>query len=466
MTDMIDALQHIPLFANLTAEQLRWVAEQGQEIRLHPGDRIASEGDPADGFYIILAGETEWTKRVGQQEVHAVTLGAGTVFAELILILDAPYPTTGRALTSVRLYKLTPETFWQMLTVCPSVLRGVVAIAAERSQIHESVSQQHAKLISLGTMAAGLAHELNNPAASVQHASGRLRETFTTIPKLVCRLNKEHLTAAQSEFVDHFHRELAAHAHAAVSLSPLERSEREDELADWFDSHDIAHGWEHAATFVQAQVTTSQLDTLAEHVPTTALGSVIDWIAATLSTGTLLDEMVQSSRRISTLVKVIKDYAYLDQAPLQEIDIREGIENTLIILGHRLQRGTITIHQQYEPLLPRICAYGNELNQVWTNLIDNALDAIGDAGELTIRTASEAGRVLVEIRDNGPGIPPAIQERIWEPFFTTKDVGSGTGLGLDTCRRIVVNRHGGEIRCESQPGDTRFQVRLPLRPSH
>lgn len=461
MSTIIETLRRISLFEQLTDEQLGWIAGQGREVFLKPNKRIATEGDPADGFYIILDGEIEWTKKVGQQDIHAVTLGAGTIFAELILILDAPYPTTGRALTDVRLFKLEPDAFWEMLKICPSVLRGVVKIAAERAQIHESVSQQHAKLMSLGTMAAGLAHELNNPAAAANRAAGMLRESFDNLPKQVYHVIKSQLTQEQWEHLSGFLRDAEERARLLPPLSPIDQSDRESELSDWLDDHGVAESWEHAPALVQAGITPDELDALAEEMPDGALGDIVAWTAANLTTNALLNELEESSRRISTLVKAVKDYAFLDKAPLQEIDLHTGLDNTLIILKYKLKKGNITINRAYDANLPRICAYGSELNQVWTNLLDNAVDAVGANGEITIRTAQEPDRILVEITDNGPGIPLAIQGRIFEPFFTTKEVGKGTGLGLDITRRIV-ERHKGSIRFESKPGETRFQVRLPI----
>jgi signal transduction histidine kinase len=461
MSTIIETLRQISLFGKLTDDQLGWIAGQGREVFLKPNERIATEGDPADGFYIILDGEIEWTKKVGRQDVHAVTLGAGTIFAELILILDAPYPTTGRALTDVRLFKLEPDAFWDMLKICPSVLRGVVKIAAERAQIHESVSQQHAKLMSLGTMAAGLAHELNNPAAAANRAAGLLRESFDSLPKQVYHVIKSQLTREQWERLSGFLRDAEERARALPPLSPIDQSDRESELSDWLDDRGVAESWEQAPALVQAGVTPDELDTLAEEMPDGALSDIVAWAAANLTTNALLNELEESNRRISTLVKAVKDYAFLDKAPLQEIDLHTGLDNTLIILKYKLQKGNITINRAYDTGLPHICAYGSELNQVWTNLLDNAVDAVGANGEITIRTAQEPDRVLVEITDNGPGIPLDIQGRIFEPFFTTKEVGKGTGLGLDITRRIV-DRHKGSIRFESKPGETRFQVRLPI----
>lgn len=458
-----DALRRVPLFAGLPEGQLAWIAERGAEVRLPAGARLATEGDPADGLYVVLEGETEWTKRVGRQEAHVVTLGPGTIFAELILLLDAPYPTSGRAVTAVRLLKLEPDAFWQLLASCRQVLRGIVAVAAERSELHASVSQQQAKLISLGTLAAGLAHELNNPAAAVRRGVEGLQGVFGEVSDRALALGERGLTPAQRAVLAGLPREVAA----APDLDPLARSDREDAVATWLDARGVADGWDLAPAIVEAGIDVARLEGIAGQAPAGALGEVLAWLVAEVTAAGLLDEIGQGVARISRLVGAVSEYSFLDQAPLQEVDVHEGLESTLVILDHKL-RGRIALTREYDPDLPRIEAYGSELNQVWTGLLDNAIDALAGAdgaGRIRIRTAREPGRVLVEIVDDGPGIPPAIQGRIWEPFFTTKNVGQGTGLGLDIARRIVAGQHRGDIRVESVPGDTRFQVRLPLSQS-
>lgn len=459
---LLDTLGQVPLFAHLPNEQLQWLSEQGTEIQLRKGELIACQGDPPDGFYIILDGKTEWTRKVGQQEVHVVNLEAGTVFAELILLLDQPYPTSGRALTAVRLYKLTKDAFFYMLSRCPSIQREILKISAQRSQLHESVSQQHAKLISLGTMAAGLAHELNNPAAAVRRSSKGLHEIFRTLSNQAFQLNQWQMTPAQQAFIASLPLEVIEHAQTSSQLDPLTQSDRCDEIADWLYAHDVTKGWKLAPTLVGAGLDTDWLTQLTTRVPPGSLGDVLSWLEAAVTGESLIGEIEQSSTRISTLVNTVKEYSYMDQAPLQEVDVHEGIENTLKILEHKLKTGSIVVTREYDSSLPPIWAFGSELNQVWTNLINNAIDALDGSGQIWIRTFQEPDRVLVEIADNGHGIPSDIQPRIFEPFFTTKSTGEGTGLGLDISRRIVVGQHKGDIRVTSKLGDTRVAVRLPL----
>lgn len=458
---MLEVLRQVPLFAKLSPEQLQWLSEQGKEIWLQPGEQIARQGDPPDGFYVILEGKTEWTRTVEGQCVHAVTLEAGDVFAELILLLDEPYPTSGRALTAVHLYKLTADAFWEMLDICPKLLRSILKISTQRSQIHEAVTQQQAKLISLGTLSAGLAHELNNPAAALGRGVKHLEEILQKLPFLALKLDQQPITEEQIVFLCDLYKRATESAKSSSQLDPLTQSESEDAVTDWLEAHNVTRGWKLAPTLVAAGLDTEELDKIVAQIAPDSLGNVLSWLEATLTGVGLLDEMKISSARMSELVKAMKDYSYMDRAPLQEVDVHEGIESTLTILSNKL-KGGVVVKREYTDL-PRISACGRELNQVWTNLIDNAITATGGKGHIWIRTSQEGDRVLVEIADDGVGIPQEIQPRIFEQFFTTKEVGLGTGLGLDIARRIVEGQHKGSIRFHSQPGDTRFQVRLPIK---
>ena len=456
----IDALRQVPLFANLSDEQLQCIAGLGTESKLDRGTQIAKQGDPPDGFYIILEGQTEWTRNVGGEVVPAVTLGTGEVFAELILLLDEPYPTSGRALTDVQLYKLTPDDFWKMLSLCPGVMRRILKVAVERSQIHETVSQQQAKLISLGTLSAGLAHELNNPAAAVRSNVKNLEAALQTLPSLALKLHQQPMMEEQITFLSDLYHKATTTALTGIPLDAIAQSEAEDAIADWLEAHEVANAWKLAPMLVTAGLDIPQLDDLTAHITPDCLECVLMWLETTLTGIKLLEDIKLGSTRISELITAMKNYSYMDQASLQKIDVHEGIENTLIILKHKLKYGMVVEREYGE--LPRICAYGPQLNQVWTNLIDNAVDATDGKGHLRIRTALDGEYILVEIADDGVGIPSEVRSRIFDQFFTTKDVGKGTGLGLDIARRVVVGQHKGKISVESKPGDTRFQVRLPL----
>ena len=456
----INILRQVPLLANLSDEQLQCVAGLGTEIRHDRGTQIAKQGDPADGFYVILEGQTEWTRNVSGEVVPAVTLGAGEVFAELILLLDEPYPTSGKAVTDVQLYKLTPDNFWKMLELCPGVMRRILKVAVERSQIHETITQQQAKLISLGTLSAGLAHELNNPAAAVRSNVKNLEAALQTLPALALKLHQQPMTAEQITFLSNLYLKATTSALNAAPLDAIAQSEAEDTIADWLDAHAVANAWKLAPMLVTAGLDIAQLDDLTTHITPDCLECVLTWLETTLTGIKLLEDIKLGSTRISELITAMKNYSYMDQAALQALDVHEGIENTLIILKHKLKYGMV-VERQYGKL-PQIYAYGPQLNQVWTNLIDNAIDATNGKGHLWIRTALESEYILVEIADDGTGITAEVRSRIFDPFFTTKAVGKGTGLGLDIARRIVVGQHQGQLSVESQPGDTRFQVRLPL----
>ncbi len=460
-----EILRRVPLFSKLPEDKLQWISEQGKEIRLEPGTTIATQGAPPDGLYVVLEGETKWTRKVGGQDAFVVKLGKGSIFAELILILDTPYPTTGRTTTPVRLFKLNTPSFWEMLRTCPEVLRGILATSVERAEPHESVSQQHARLISLGTMAASLAHELNNPAAATGRSAQEAREVFRESSSRALKLGGLEMSAAERAFVAGLPDEVVKRAEDAPALDSLERSDKEDEVALWLEDHGVEEAWELSPTLIGAGLDADWLEDLADRLSDEgALGDVLAWLASEVNGDVLLREIQQASARISELVGAVKSYSHMDRASQKEADVHEGLENTLVMLGHKLKKGNVRVTREYEEDLPPVCAYGSELNQVWTNLLDNAIDAVEGDGNVKIRTARENDRVLVEISDDGPGIPGEIRDRIFEPFFTTKDVGKGTGLGLDISYRLV-DELGGDMRFSSEPGDTRFQVRLPIRPA-
>ncbi|MDP8950237.1 MAG: ATP-binding protein [Actinomycetota bacterium] len=462
---VVDILRRVPLFKELPEDKLAWISDHGEEVRLEPGTRIAAQGDPPDGFYVVLEGETEWTRKVGTQDIFVVKLGEGSIFAELILVLNAPYPTTGRAVTPVRLFKLDIPSFWEMLRICPEVLRSILATSVERAELHESVSQQHAKLVSLGTMAAGLAHELNNPAAAVARSAKEAREAFRESSSRAVKLGELEMSPAERAFVAGLPDEVTERAQGPPALDSLERSEREDEVAIWLEDHGVEEAWDLSPTLVGAGLDVDWLEDLADRLSDEdCAGDVLAWLAYEITGDELLREIRQASARISELVKAVKSYSHMDKASQKEADVHEGLENTLVMLGHKLKKGNVEVVREYAEDLPRVCAPGSELNQVWTNLVDNAIDAVDGDGHIKIRTTRENDRVLVEITDDGPGIPREIQNRIFEPFFTTKAVDKGTGLGLDISYRVVEDL-GGDIRVFSQPGDTRFQVRLPIRPA-
>lgn len=462
MTDIKDALRQVPLFAKLPDEQLQWLCEQGTEVWRQPGEIHRAEGSPADHVFVMLEGEVRVSQQVGDEELVLATYGPKTLFGELpVLMGDEYFWASGRALTQCHIFELRKDAFWRLLSNCSCVTTAIFRTMAERVQNLQSMLQQREKLSALGTLAAGLAHELNNPAAAVGRSARNLEEIFQELPSLTLKLNQQQMTSAQLTTLADLQRDATKRAKIAPRLDPLTQSDQEDEVTDWLETHGVVDGWKLASTLVGAGLDTQWLDTVVVNVPADTIGKVLTWLTGTLTGVGLLSELEHGAARISHLVKAIKDYSYMDQAPLQEVDVHEGLESTLTILSHKLKGGVI-VTREYDRNLPRISAYGSELNQVWTNLIDNAIDAMGGQGQIWVRTRCGHDQVVVEIADNGPGIASEIQHRIFEPFFTTKGVGEGTGLGLDITYRTVVGKHKGDISVFSNPGDTCFQVRLPI----
>lgn len=449
------------LFPRLTEIEVSRLLPRGRQVEFAPDAVIFKEGDLAAYFYVVLAGQVRVTKQVGSEETLLAIHEPGEFTGEISTIIGGASIATGRAIGPVRVLEIDPETFKHVLTDCSEGASVILSAMAGRAREVEDQLKQQEKLAALGRLSAGLAHELNNPAAAGRRAAQQLREMLATVQGRMLSLCEGLFPAAERRLLIEVQQAALDYLTCAPRLAALERSDREDALADWLDGQSVPEGWKFAPVLVSAGVDAQRLTVLADRFSPEAFSEGLNWLVETLTLTGLVDEVEKSTDRIAQLVKAIKSYTYMDQAPLQEIDIHDGLENTLTILHHKLKYG-VTVHRDYAPDLPRILAYGSELNQVWTNLIDNAVFAMHGKGALTVRTSRLADSISVEIIDDGPGIPEDVRPRIFDPFFTTKGVGEGTGLGLDIARKIVVKRHGGEINVYSQPGQTRFAICLPI----
>ncbi len=456
---LVERLRAIPVFAELPEEDLGWLASQMEESHFNPGDVVIAEGEAADRMIVVLEGETQIQreKEVGDGRIYSA--GAGRVTGMLPYSRLTHFPLTARAMTPVTVATLHISRFPEMLERLPALGQKLVEVMSDRIRENTRNDQQREKLTALGKLSAGLAHELNNPASAVRNASINLQQAVAALRTAGLHLDKCALPAEDRVYLARIECDWS-HDHPPAALDSLERSDREEEVGTWLEGRQIPDPWRLAPALVDAGCDLPTLQQLAERFGEETLGHVVMRLSASFTINRLVEQIESGTSKIADLVRAIKEYSYMDQSPEQEVDVHSGLDNTLIMLHHRLKYG-ISVVRSYDRSIPTICAHGSELNQVWTNLIDNAVDAMNGTGELVVRTAAEFGRLLVEIRDNGPGIPAEIRDRIFEPFFTTKPVGEGTGLGLDTVYRIV-QKHHGEVRVESEPGRTSFQVRLPF----
>lgn len=457
-----DALKKLPLFANLDDDKLDWLMGNAETVSVQPGDVLMEEGSPGDALYIVLDGEFEIVKRAGDQHVVLNIIGKDEMLGEMALLEGAPRSATVRALREGHLVKVSKDLFVDLLCGNPAAAMAILRTVTARLRNTELMLRQSEKLASLGTLAAGLAHELNNPATAARRSAGQLRQAIGNWLRARGALDALHLEPHLSEVVvARLRDDLARNATSPLAPDPLTRSDCEYEIETWLQTRGVEDAWEHASALAAYGWDATELQQWSAQFSADQLPVVLRWLATGYLVHSLLDEVGNSAERISEIVKAVKDYSYLDQAPLQEVDVHEGLESTLVILKHKL-KGGVRVTREYDKRLPHIEAYASELNQVWTNLIDNAIDAMNGQGELTLRTRAKDDSAVVEISDTGAGIPPDVQKRLFEPFFTTKPPGVGTGLGLHVTYNIV-QKHRGTISVESKPGATTFRVTLPMR---
>jgi signal transduction histidine kinase len=461
-----DELRGLFLFEDLDDEQLAWVSDNGNVVDRSAGTEVSVEGEPAECFFVLLEGTLSMVRLVGGSEVETVRTSHRGVYSGAVQFyfgdrLEQRYPATVRAVTDCRFLALPAgpfaAVFRQWYPMAVHLLEGI--FVGQRNSA-ELVGQRE-RLLALGKLTAGLTHELNNPAAAAARATAALRDRFAGMRHKLALLSQGKIDGEMLRSLTGLQEEFVGRIDGTRELSALERSDLEDGVADWLDEHEVSQPWDLAGVFVAAGLAPHDLERVADAVAPSFLEPALRWLAYTVETETLLVEIGDSTSRISKLVDAAKQYSQMDRTPHQPTDLRAGLDATLVMLGGKIRPG-ITVVKDYDPDLPQVPAYAGELNQVWTNLIVNALDAMAGEGTLTVRTAREGACALVEIADTGPGIPEDLRPRVFEPFFTTKPVGQGTGLGLDVSWRIVVQRHGGDLRVTSVPGDTRFQVVLPL----
>ncbi len=463
-------LRELFLFEKLTDDQLSWLCREGRVVVAEPGP-VYAEGDPARLLYVLLSGTLVMSRRIGDDDVEVVRTSARGVYSGAFVAylgdrVPQVYNNSLAVLERSRFFVLDAATFAQLMTAWfPMAVHLLEGLFFGTRNAQEAIGQRE-RLLALGSLSAGLTHELNNPAAAAVRATGALRDRVAGMRAKLGTIAAGRYDGPFMAALIRLQEDAVERTSKARVLSPIEASDTEDEVAGWLDAHDITGGWDLAPTFVQAGLDSDWLDQVAAAVSgqSDAAGSLngaIWWLGYTVETELLMNEIAESVTRISSLVGAARQYSQLDRAPYQVADVHELLDATLAMLGGKIGSG-ITVVRDYDRSLPPIPTYPAELNQVWTNLIDNAVSAMGDTGTLTVRTTADGDRLLVEFADTGPGVPADIANRIFEPFFTTKPVGQGTGLGLDISWRIIVNRHHGDLKVQSVPGDTRFRVWLPV----
>ncbi len=459
----IDDLLNLKIFQKLPKERLEWACDRGEKIELPKGENLVQEGEPPRGFFILVCGRVVVTRQSEGVEMPIGQQDSPSFFGEIQVLTDEPYSVTLRALEHCLIYEISSEDFRTLLHECRDFERIVFRFVESRLRGLESFLRNREKMAALGNLSAGLAHELNNPAAALVRALKDVMPALRELERMNLVYGQRNMDEAYTQKWQQL-REQGYENLANNILDPLALSQREDELSDWLEDYGVENPWNLAEPLALAGIEIAVLQEMMEpwrNDPTELRDQGIRWLALSFEVMVAIQNGLKGAEHISELVQSMKSYTYLDQGAQQVIDVCEGIEDTLRLFCYKIKQG-IEVRRYYAENFPQIMAYGSALNQVWTSLIDNAIDAMAGKGVLEIKASYDSSYVMVEITDTGKGIPPEITSRIYEPFFTTKEVGQGTGLGLDAVRRIIENRHQGTISFESQPGKTCFRVCLPL----
>ncbi|MPZ62321.1 MAG: ATP-binding protein [Propionibacteriales bacterium] len=457
----VDDLRSLSLFDGLNDDQLAELIDVGTEVRIEPGVDLFHEGEHADFWWVLVDGAIDLMRHVGREHTVVGRMDAPGRWAGGFRAWDehGVYLATGRGVTGGRVLRVSAEALRERSNAWFPFGRHLIEGLYTTARRIESTARQRESLVALGTLSAGLMHEINNPAAAATRAVDALEDACTTLLSSLGRLVDDEISVQQFGALDALRREIEPRTGA---LDPLEMADHEEALSSWLVRHGVERAWVIAPPLVAAGVDVPWCERAATVLPGSALEPGLEWVASTFAIATLLSEVKVSTGRVSELVAAVKSYSQMDRASMQHIAVTDGLESTLVMLEHKLRDG-VTVVRDFGAEVPRIEAYAGELNQVWTNLIDNAVDAMDGAGTLRLTTRADGEVVVVDIGDTGPGMAPSVAARAFEAFYTTKDVGKGTGLGLDIARRIVEDRHGGTISIDSRPGETVLRVRLPVR---
>jgi signal transduction histidine kinase len=468
----LQQLRAVPILASVPESEIACLAD-GLPMHIEEGEFIARQGEVARSFWILLSGSMHVFQVLpdGRKAIMAV-MPAGTALGELPLLANIPNGSNVIAIEPCELLQFDEQQFWNIMTSCPEVRKAILGNMAHRFQKFQSAAVQQEKMASLGTLAAGLMHELNNPGTAAVRAAARLRDNLLRMHKLTAKFSKSSMSNEQKQCMFDL-QEYALEKERPLNLNSLEQSDAEEALAEWMENADIADAWKLAPTLVAIGITSRDLECARTEFPGPFFSDALNWLEALVSSMQLVGTIEESIGRVSDLVKAVKSYAYEGKGQKQSVDINESIHATLVILGHKLREKQITLQKDFAAGLPTLQCECSGLNQIWTNILDNAIDAVAPGGHIRIRTWEEDAAPIasdptakarsflcITIADDGPGIPLESQPHVFAPFYTTKPVGVGTGLGLGIVQRIV-EQYRGTITFSSEPGNTEFRVRLP-----